>query len=148
MLLIKLINKEIVMKKISFILLTSSALLFGKNYTQEDRIKDMQKMAKDMQNIQNGFFYNNFDMIKLGGVSLAETIQKIEPPLSEKEEKDALARLMNSKVKMTNKIKTQAKRNMERMIDEFADGDKVGALQYFMNTTRLCMQCHKKLRKW
>jgi hypothetical protein len=136
------------MKKVSLILLTLSSLVFAKSYTQEDRIKDMQEMAKDMQNIQNGFFYNNFDMIKLGGVALAETIQRVEPPLSEKEEKDALTRLMNGKVKMTNKIKTQAKRNMERMIDEFADGDKVGALQYYMNTTRLCMQCHKKLRKW
>jgi len=136
------------MKKVTFVLMILASTVFAKAYTQEDRIKDMQEMAKDMQNIQNGFFYNNFDMIKLGGVALAETIQRIEPPLSEKEEKDAMARLMNGKVKMTNKFKAEAKRNMERMIDEFADGDKVGALQYYMNTTRLCMKCHKKLRKW
>ncbi len=87
-------------------------------------------------------------MIKLGGVTVAETIEKIEPPLSEKEEKDAMARIMNARVAMTNKIKGKVKRDMGRMIDEFADGDRVGALTNFMNVTKLCMRCHKKLRKW
>ncbi len=136
------------MRKITFSLLLVGATMIAKPYTQEDRIKDMQTMANAMQNIQNGFFYNNFDMIKLGGVTVAETIEKIEPPLSEKEEKDAMARIMNARVSMTNKIKHKVKRNMERMIDEFADGDKVGALTNFMNVTRQCMNCHKKLRKW
>lgn len=136
------------MKKMVIFLLLLSQFAFAKSYTQEDRIKDMQTMAKSMQNIQNGFFYNNFDMIKLGGVSVAETIMKIEPPLSEKEEKDALTRLMNGKVKMTNKIKNSVKHKMERMIDAFADGDKVEALHNFMSVTKLCMKCHKKLRNW
>jgi len=136
------------MKQMVIFVLLLSQFAFAKSYTQEDRIKDMQTMAKSMQNIQNGFFYNNFDMIKLGGVSVAETIMKIEPPLSEKEEKDALTRLMNSKVQMTNKIKNSVKRKMERMIDAFADGDKVEALHNFMSVTRLCMKCHKKLRNW
>ena len=136
------------MKKATILVMIISSFAFAKPYTQEDRIKDMQTMAKSMQNIQNGFFYNNFDMIKLGGVSVAETIMKIEPPLSEKEEKDALTRLMNRKVQMTNKIKSSVKKKMERMIDAFADGDKVEALHNFMAVTRLCMKCHKKLRNW
>ncbi len=136
------------MKKSILLIIALSTIATAKPYTQEDRIKDMQDMAKAMQNIQNGFFYNNFDMIKLGGVNVAETIMKIEPPLSEKEEKDAMTRLMNGKVKMTNKIKNATKRKMERMIDAFAEGDKVEALHNFMNVTKLCMKCHKKLRKW
>ncbi len=136
------------MKKIIFFLVAIYSLSIAKPYTQEDRIKDMQIMAHAMQNIQNGFFYNNFDMIKLGGVNVAETIMKIEPPLSEKEEKDALTRLMNSKVAMTNKIKNKVKRKMERMIEAFSKGDKVEALHDFMSVTNLCMKCHKKLRKW
>ena len=127
-------------------LLTS--LAFAKQYTQEDRIADMQKMAKSMQNIQNGFFYNNFDMIKLGGLEVAETIMKVEPPLSEKEEKDVMTRFMNNKVKMTHKIQKKIKRRMQKMIERFAHGDKIQALQNFMNVTKDCMACHKKLRKW
>ena len=136
------------MKKLTLSLLLLSISITANAYTQEDRIKDMQIMAKAMQNIQNGFFYNNFDMIKLGGVTVAETIEKIEPPLSEKEEKDAMSRIMNARVTTTNKIKRKVKQSMGRMIDEFANGDKVGALTNFVNVTKQCMSCHKKLRKW
>jgi len=135
------------MKKLLLVAFITS-ILFSKEYTQEDRIRDMQIMAKAMQNIQNGFFYNNFDMIKLGGLEVAETIMKVEPPLSEKEEKDVMTRFMNNKVKMTQKIQKKIKRRMQKMIDRFAHGDKIQALQNFMNVTKDCMACHKKLRKW
>ena len=136
------------MKKAFLILILISSTVIAKPYTQEDRIADMQKMAKAMQNIQNGFFYNNFDMIKLGGVEVAETIMHVEPPLSEKEEKDVMTRFMNNKVKMTHKIQNKIKRRMQSMIERFAQGDKVQALQNFMKVTQDCMACHKKLRKW
>jgi len=105
-------------------------------------------MAKYMLKIQNGFFYNNFDMIKLGGVKVADVIDRVEPPLSEKEEKDVMTRFMNNKVKMTNKIKHSIKRKVERMIERFSKGDKVQALQNYMGITKECMKCHTKLRKW
>ena len=136
------------MKKIFFMLGLTSVALLSKPYTQEDRIKDMQEMAKYMLKIQNGFFYNNFDMIKLGGVKVADAIERVEPPLSEKEEKDVMTRFMNGKVKMTNKIKNSIKRKIEHMIERFSKGDKTQALQYYMGVTRECMKCHTKLRKW
>ncbi len=136
------------MKKIFFMLGLTSVALLSKPYTQEDRIKDMQEMAKYMLKIQNGFFYNNFDMIKLGGVKVADAIERVEPPLSEKEEKDVMTRFMNGKVKMTNKIKNSIKRKIERMIERFSKGDKTQALQNYMGITRECMKCHTKLRKW
>ena len=136
------------MKKIILFLIIGSVVLFSKPYTQEDRIKDMQEMAKYMLKIQNGFFYNNFDMIKLGGVKVADIIDRVEPPLSEKEEKDVMTRFMNNKVKMTNKIRHSIKRKVERMIEGFSRGDKVQALQNYMGITKECMKCHTKLRKW
>ena len=136
------------MKRTLLVIGLTSAVLFAKPYTQADRIKDMQDMAKNMLRIQNGFFYNNFDMIKLGGVKVADAIVKVEPPLSEKEEKDVMTRFMNNKVKMTNKIKNSIKRKLEHMIERFAKGDKVQALQYYMGITKECMKCHAKLRKW
>ena len=136
------------MKKL--ILLTSIPVivLLAKPYTQEDRIKDMQDMAKYMQKIQKGFFYNNFDMIKLGGAKVADIIERVEPPLSEKEEKDVMTRFLNNKVKMTHKIKNSIKRKLERMIERFSKGDKIEALQNYMGVTKECMKCHRKLRKW
>jgi hypothetical protein len=136
------------MKKIFLSASLCLTLSYAQDYTQEDRIRDMQIMAKAMQNIQNGFFYNNFDMIKLGGIEVADTIMKVEPPLSEREEKDVMTRFMNNKVKMTQKIQKKIKRRMQKMIERFAKGDKIQALQNFMNVTKDCMSCHKKLRKW
>ena len=136
------------MTKLFLIATLTSITLLAKPYTQEDRIKDMQQMAKYMLKIQNGFFYNNFDMIKLGGVKVADSIERVEPPLSEKEEKDVMTRFMNNKVKMTNKIKHSIKRKIEHMIERFSKGDKTQALQYYMGITRECMKCHTKLRKW
>lgn len=136
------------MKKSVLILTVAMFSLFGGSYTQEDRIKDMQNMAKYMTKIQNGFFYNNFDMIKLGGAKVADIIENVQPPLSEKEEKDVMTRFMNNKVKMTMKTKNSIRRKLERMIEEFSKGDKIQALQNFTGVTKECMKCHTKLRKW
>ena len=136
------------MKKMIMILSISATVLFAQQYTQADRIKDMQDMAKYMLKIQNGFFYNNFDMIKLGGVKVSDIIDRVEPPLSEKEEKDVMTHFMNNKVKITNKIKNSIKRKTERMIERFSKGDKIQALQNYMGITKECMKCHAKLRKW
>ena len=135
-------------KVVFFVSLVLVTTLIAKEYTKEDRIADMQKMAKAMLNIQKGFFYNNFDMIKLGGVEVADTISRIEPPLSEKEEKDVMTHFLNNKVKMTRNIKKRIRRKMQHMIESFSRGDKVQALQDFSDVTKNCMKCHVKLRKW
>jgi hypothetical protein len=135
------------MKKVIIALTISSSILMA-SYTQEDRIKDMQIMAGAMQDIQNGFFYNNFDMIKAGGIVLSDTIVKVEPPLEEKEEKDVMTRFMNNKVKMTNSTKKKIKNKTQKMIERFRDGDATQALQNFTKITKECMKCHTQLRKW
>jgi len=135
------------MKKAVIALTISSSILMA-SYTQEDRIKDMQIMAGAMQDIQNGFFYNNFDMIKAGGIILADTILRVEPPLEEKEEKDVMTRFMNNKVKMTNSTKKKIKNKTQKMIERFRDGDATQALQNFTKITKECMKCHTQLRKW
>ncbi len=135
------------MKK-AFIALTISSSILMASYTQEDRIKDMQIMAGAMQDIQNGFFYNNFDMIKIGGALLTDTIMRVEPPLEEKEETDVMTRFLNNKVKMTNSTKKKIKNKTQTMIERFRDGDPTQALQNFTKITKECMKCHTQLRKW
>jgi len=135
------------MKK-SLVILSLTTCILSASYTQDDRIKDMQLMAGAMQDIQNGFFYNNFEMIKAGGVILADTILRVEPPLEEKEEEDVMTRFMNNKVKMTNTTKKKIKKKTQKMIERFRDGDPTQALQNFTKITKECMKCHRKLRNW
>jgi hypothetical protein len=108
----------------------------------------MQKMAKAMETIQNGFFYNNYDMIKEGGIILANTMDRVEPPLEEVEEKDVMTRFLNNKVKMTNSIKRKVRKKVTHMIESFKDGDAKRALQDFNKITQSCMNCHTRLRHW
>jgi len=138
------------MKKLALALTLTSTLLLAdfNNYTQADRIQDMQKMAKAMETIQSGFFYNNFDMVKEGGIVLANTIERIEPPLEEVEEKDVMTRFMNNKVKMTNSMKRKVRKKVSHMIESFKDGDAKRALQDFTKITESCMNCHTRLRNW
>jgi len=138
------------MKKLGLALTLTSTLLFADftTYTQADRIQDMQKMAKAMKTIQGGFFYNNFDMIKEGGIILADTIERVEPPLEEVEEKDVMTRFMNNKVKMTNSIKRKVRKKVSHMITSFKDGEAKRALQDFTKITESCMNCHTRLRNW
>ncbi|MCH9812354.1 MAG: cytochrome C [Epsilonproteobacteria bacterium] len=136
------------MKKLIITAMISTSIAMASNYTQEERIKDMQIMAHAMQDIQNGFFYNNFDMIKSGGVLLTDTVAKIEPPLEEQEENDVMTRFLNNKVKMTNSVKKKIKQKTQDMIERFRDGDPTQALQSFTKITKECMKCHTQLRKW
>jgi len=117
-------------------------------YTKQQRITDMQTMATAMQDIQNGFFYNNFEMIQAGTSKLSDTVIKIEPPLSEVEEKDVMTRYTNNKVQMSNKIKKKINKKAKDIVERFRDGDAIQALQAFTKITKQCMECHTQLRKW
>jgi cytochrome c556 len=126
----------------------TGALLSAGPYTKKDRIKDMQIMATAMQEIQTGFFYNNFDMIKEGTAKLSDTIVRIEPPLEEVEEKDVMTRYVNRKVQMSNKIKKKINNKAKDVIERFKDGDAVQSLQAYTKITKQCMECHTQLRNW
>jgi hypothetical protein len=136
------------MKKSLITLAFVGTLLSAGPYTQQDRITDMQTLASAMQDIQNGFFYNNFDMIKEGTGKLSDTIIKIQPPLEEVEEKDVMTRYTNNKVQMTNKIKKRINRKAKDIIERFKEGDATQAIQAYTKITKQCMECHTQLRKW
>jgi rare lipoprotein A (peptidoglycan hydrolase) len=136
------------MKKILVGFVLAGTLLSAGPYTHKDRILDMQTMATAMQTIQNGFFYNNIDMVVEGTGKLADTVIKIEPPLEETEEKDIMTRYTNNKVQMSNRIKKKIKQKTKDIIERFRDGDATQALQAYSKITQQCMDCHTQLRKW
>ena len=126
----------------------STTFLMAGSYTQADRIKDMQILAEAIQEIQNGFFYNNYDIIKEGTKKLSNTMDRVEPPLEEVEEKDVMTRYLNNKVQMTNKVKKKIRQKTQDILERFADGDPTQAIQAYTKITKECMKCHIQLRKW
>jgi hypothetical protein len=136
------------MSKIVTFLVAAGLMTMAQAYTKEDRIKDMQTMAKAMEEIQTGFFYNNADLVNEGALKLSDTISRIEPPLSEKEEKDPMTRYMNEKVKVTNKIKKKIDQKARNIIERFAQGDPTQSAQSYTDIVKKCMECHTRLRNW
>ena len=136
------------MSKIVTLALLASTMLFAKHYTQADRILDMQTMAEAMSKIQTGFFYNNNDLVQEGALKLSDAVRRVQPPLEEKEEKDPMTRYMNQKVQMSNKIIKKIDKKAQMIIERFAEGDTVQALQAYSKVTEQCMRCHTQLRHW
>ncbi len=125
-----------------------SGFALAEGYTQVDRIKDMQKMAQAMQDIQSGLLYNNLDIVKAGTKVLKETIIKIRPIDEEVNNKDIYEKWLNNNLKMTNKIQKKIRNKAETLEERFADGDAVQALQEYSKIMGQCMKCHVRLRKW
>jgi hypothetical protein len=136
------------MKKTVVTLALTCAIAMASEYTTKDRIKDMQDMAGAMNDIQTGFFYNNYDMVGIGVERLDDAIGRLEVPKSEYNEKDPLKRYMNNKVAFTDKIAKYIKRKSITILERFKDGDPRQAAQAFTKITKKCMECHQVMRGW
>jgi len=136
------------MKKLLVGYMVVLTLGFAENYTQADRILDMQKMAQAMQDIQSGFFYNNLDIVKAGAEDLKKAIVKIRPTKKEANNKDVYERWMNNNTAMTKRMHRDIASRADVIIKRFEDGDPRQALQEYSKITEQCMKCHISLRKW
>lgn len=124
------------------------ASLSAENYTQADRILNMQKMAQAMQDIQSGFFYNNVDIVAAGVSDLKATIAKTGPTEAEKNTKDVYEKWMNNSTAITGRTQKRIQKYAENMLERFQDGDVKQALNVYNRITAECMKCHTNLRKW
>ena len=136
------------MKKVLITYMTLVTLNFAGDYTQGDRILDMQKMAQAMQDIQSGFFYNNPDIITAGVEDLKSTIIKVGPTKAEKNTKDVYERWMNDNSAMTGRTQKRIQRYADDVVAHFKQGDAQYALNIFNRISAECMKCHTSLRKW
>jgi len=121
---------------------------FAEGYTQADRVLDMQKMAQAMHDIQDGFFYNNLDIVKAGAEDLKAAIVTIGPTKKEINNKDVYERWMNNNTAMTKRIQRSIEQKSDDIIERFSDGDATQALQVYGKISSECMKCHISLRKW
>jgi hypothetical protein len=136
------------LKKIILGLVVASAVAFGGSYTKEDRIKDMKEMAQAMNEIQSGFFYNSYDTVADGVTKLSDTIVRVKPPIEEAQEKNPMARYMNEKVKMTDKIVKKINQKSLTILQRFKSGDATQAVQAYTKIMGQCMKCHREMRHW
>ena len=136
------------MKKVILGILVFGSLLYSAEYTKEDRIKDMVAMAKAMDTIQNGFFYNNYEMVAKGVTTLSDTIVHVKPPVEEVNEKNPMARYMNQKIKMTDKIVKKVNQKALTILQRFKSGDSSQAVQAYTKIIGQCMKCHREIRRW
>ena len=136
------------MKKIFALLLLIGTALYAAPYTKQDRINDMHEMAYAMNTIQSGFFYNNYDTISEGIEHLTAAMQRVKPPLEELEEKDVMARYMNNKVQMTNKIVKKINQKSLTILQRYKNGDSQQAVQAYDKILQQCMKCHRETRNW
>jgi hypothetical protein len=136
------------MKKVLITCMTLVTINFAGEYTQGDRILDMQKMAQAMQDIQSGFFYNNLDIVSAGAKDLKSTIINVGPTASEKKTKDVYEKWMNNNTAMTGRTQKRIQKYTDEIIEHFKDGDAQFALNVYNRVAAECMKCHTSLRKW
>jgi len=123
-------------------------LVVAEEYSQANRILDMQKMAQAMQDIQSGFFYNNLDIVTAGAEDLKSTVVKVKPTKAEKTTKDVYEKWMNNSSAMTGRTQKRIQKYSDTMIERFKEGDVRQALNVYNRITAECLKCHTNLRKW
>lgn len=128
----------------AIVLLTSTA----NAYTQSERVLDMRKMAQAMHDIQDGFFYNNPDIVKDGVKTLKEAVARIAETDVEIKDTDVYEKWLRSNVKMTKKIQKKIIHKAEDIEERFTNGDPKQALQAYNKISAQCLKCHVELRKW
>jgi hypothetical protein len=136
------------MKKVLMTCMALVSINFAGDYTQGDRILDMQKMAQAMQDIQSGFFYNNLDIVAAGAEDLKSTIVKVGPTSAEKNTKDVYEKWMNNNTAMTGRTRKRIQKYADEIIEHFKSGDAQYALNIYNRVATECMKCHTSLRKW
>ena len=136
------------MKKLLILPIIMLTFTSANAYTQAERIKDMQKMAQAMKDIQTGFFYNNIDIVKDGAATLKETIVKVEAIDKEIKTNDIYEKWINNNLKMTNRVKKKILKKSDVLVERFESGDPVQALQAYNKISQQCLKCHTQVRKW
>lgn len=135
------------MKKIYLIILISTSI-YAAEYTKQDRINDMQKMAEAMSNIESGFFYNNKDIVRDGALLLSQTIKRVKPPLTEKEKKKPIADYVKRKLELTNDIISKIDSKANDIYDRFDTNDARSSIQAYTSIVKQCLKCHHEIRNW
>ncbi len=131
------------MKKL-YLAITLSVSLCANQYTKQDRIKDMQKMAEAMSQIESGFFYNNKEIVQDGALKLSDIVKKVKAPVDKKESEASVKRKLELTKDIINRIDSKAISIYER----YDKNDSRSSIQAYTTIVKQCMKCHHQIRHW
>ncbi len=114
-------------------------------YTDIERIKDMQTMEQAMSKIQKGLLINDKKILIEGANQLQDITRKVEPPL---DLNSVLAKENTYKYKFSRKQATKIIKFTGDIKREMEAGNKHSASKGFVNVLDECISCHNKIRKW
>ena len=123
--------------------------LFGSTlnaeYTDEERIRDMQIMEEAMMRIQKGLLTNDRNILSKGVNQLQQVTRKVEPPI---DSNSVLAQKNTHKYKFSRKQGEKIIRFAEDIRVDMDAGNKHSASKSFVKVLDECISCHNKIRKW
>jgi cytochrome c556 len=121
------------------------SLTLNADYTDVERIKDMNTMEEAMTKIQKGLLTNDKNILSKGVNQLQQVTRKVEPPI---DHNSILAKKNTYKYKFSRK---QGKKIIDYAEDirvEMNAGNKHSASKSFVKVLDECISCHNKIRKW
>jgi len=126
-------------------LMSLFSLTLHAEYTDEERIKDMQQMEEAMVKIQKGLLINDRNMLSKGVNQLQQVTRKVEPPINSK---SILAHKDTHKYKFSRKQGEKIIQFAENIRVDMDAGNKHSASKSFVKVLDECISCHNKIRKW
>jgi adenine-specific DNA methylase len=133
------------MKKMIFTLVLASSFMFAQS-TQDNakRLENMQTLAKAMHQVQDGFLYNNKELIKEGALTILNTSSSIESA----DLKKTLPPETAYAHKFAQKMATRTKAHAQGIIDAIDNNDALAAMDEYLYVLRQCTSCHLRIRSW
>ncbi len=125
--------------------MTLSAVTLNAEYTDLERIKDMQTMEEAMVKIQKGLLINDRNMLSKGVNQLQQVTRKVKPPAGKKSD---FGEKNTHKYKFSRKQGEKIIRDAENIRVEMDAGNKHSASKSFVKVLDECISCHNKIRKW
>jgi cytochrome c556 len=114
-------------------------------YTDEERIRDMQTMEQAMIKIQKGLLTSDRNTLSKGVNQLQQVTRKVEPPI---DSKSILAQKNTHKYKFSRKQGEKIIQYAEDIKVDMNAGNKHSASKSFVKVLDECISCHNKIRKW
>ena len=132
-------------KFITIGLITLFSTTLNADYTDEERIRDMQTMEEAMVKIQKGLLTNDKNILSKGVNQLQQVTRKVQPPI---DHKSILGEKNTHKYKFSKKQGEKIIHSSEEIKVEMNAGNKHSASKAFVEVLNECISCHNKIRKW
>lgn len=126
------------------LMLIATCLVANEKENKQHRLENMQTLARAMDDIQNGFLYNNKNLIKEGATAILNTASSIET----KDLKSALPEETAYAHKFAQKMANRTKAHAQGVLDALEANDALTAMDEYLYILRQCTSCHLRIRNW